>query len=187
MWSESVDPGSTGISKAQQLGNLVKGLAGRIVHRGAYIPVTFLLHQVQVGMTAGNHKRQRPDPRIEGFSLGQQHSVNVTLQVVDRDERFIHRKSQRFGVSHTHQQSSGKSRPLGHRDSIQIGEGQARFSHGPTGHRHNIAQMFPRGELGNDSPIRQVNGVLRSHDARSYVVPALHHGGRGLVAGTFDA
>ena len=52
--------------------------------------------------------------------MGQQNGVNVTLQVVDGNQRLAQREGQRLGVGHSNQQSAGQAGTLGDRDRVEF-------------------------------------------------------------------
>ena len=125
-------------------------------------------------------------PHVEHLALRQQNRVNVTFEMVDGDERLAQGEGQRFGVGNPHQQCARQAWALGHGDGIQIGEADAGFVQRRANHRNDVAQMFARGEFRNHAAIGRMDGDLRGHNAREDAPPALHHRGRGLVAGAFD-
>ena len=52
------------------------------------------------------------------LALFEQHGVNVAFEMVDRDQRFIERESQSFGVTDAHEKRPGKTRPLRDGDGV---------------------------------------------------------------------
>src|ERR1700692_2256112 len=91
---QRIDPRTARVAQAQQLGDFVESLAGRIVEGGANVLVSKALAlvpgEIEVGVTAGNDQGQRSAiAQVERFAVRQQNGVNVTLQVVDGDERLF--------------------------------------------------------------------------------------------------
>jgi hypothetical protein len=103
MRGERIDPRPARVAQSQQLSDLVKGLAGGIVERRAHVAVSKALSlvpgEIEMGVAAGNHEGQGSRiVIIEHFLLRQQNGVNVTLEMVDRDERLAQGEGQRLGV-----------------------------------------------------------------------------------------
>jgi hypothetical protein len=70
---KGIDPGAARVAQSQQLGDLVEGLAGRIVERGANIAIgeALALSEVEMGVTTGHDQGQRPGIRqMECFTVG---------------------------------------------------------------------------------------------------------------------
>ena len=98
---EGIDPGTTRVAQPKQLSDLVEGFPGCIVERGPNVAVAPLLDEIEMGMAAGNDQSQRASlPRL---TVRHQDGVNVPLQVVDGEERFVQGKGQRLGVSNSNQ------------------------------------------------------------------------------------
>ena len=57
---EGIDPGATRVSQSEELGHLVEGLPGCIVHRVADVAIgpgaSVTMDEVEVGMSAGDDK-----------------------------------------------------------------------------------------------------------------------------------
>jgi putative nucleotidyltransferase with HDIG domain len=186
-----IDPRAARVAQPQQLGDLVKGLTGCIVERGAHVAVrkalSLALGQIKMGVTAGNDQRQRSRIAIlDRLPLCQQNSVNVTLEMVDGNQWLAQRESQRFGVGHAYQECARQAWAFGHRDTVQVREADPGFFQCGADHRNDIAQMFAGGELRNYPTVGRMDGDLRGHNARQYPAPALHHCGRCLITGAFD-
>ena len=62
MGGKRIDPGAARVAQSQQLGDFVKGLAGRIVERGADVAVgkalSLMPGEIEMGVAAGNHQGQ---------------------------------------------------------------------------------------------------------------------------------
>jgi len=141
-----------------------------------------------MGVAAGNDERQQGETQfvISLATLFQQDSMNVAFEVVDRDERLVESKRERLGIADADEERAGKPGPL--RDGYRIdglkglpGIGQRFADNG-----RERAQMLSRRQLGHDSAVRLVGGELREHNIGNDLLARAHHGGRGLVAGSFD-
>jgi hypothetical protein len=79
-------------------------------------------------MAAGDHQGQGSRiVIIELFPLRQQNGVNVTLEMVNRDERLAQGEGQRLGVGDAHEECARQAWALGHRDSLEVREADAGF------------------------------------------------------------
>jgi hypothetical protein len=144
MRSQRIDPGAARIAQSQQLGDLVEGFAGRIVERGADVPIgkAFALvpNEIKMGVATGNDQGQGSAiPQLEHLGMRQQNGVNMTLKVVYGDERLAQSEGQRLGVGDSHQQCARKPGAFGHGNRIQIGEANAGFVQCRTHHGNDIA------------------------------------------------
>ncbi len=156
--SEGIDPRTTRVAQPKQLSDLVKGFPGCIVERGPNIAVAPLLDEIEMGMAAGNDQGQRAS--LAQLTVRHQDGVNVSLQVVDGQERFVQGKGQRLGVSNSNQQCSGQARSLGDGNGVEIPEVDAGFVQRRPNDWHDIAQMFPRGEFRHHSTIGRMDRDL---------------------------
>jgi hypothetical protein len=127
-----------------------------------------------------SNRRQR-DRRV-----CEQDGVNVSFDVMDGNERDLAGEAEGFSVCDTDKQRSNKSRAGRDRDGGEIAERNARLLESLADHRHNGAQVFTRGELGNDPAIFCVNVELRGDDARANLAALLDNGGGGFIARTLD-
>jgi hypothetical protein len=112
--------------------------------------------------------------------------MDVTLQVVDRDERLAERIGQGLGVADADQQGSREARALGYGDGIEVCHGHAGLTYGRLNHRHNGAEVLAGGELRDDAAVGRVDRDLGGHYVGESAGAAGHHGGGGLVAGALD-
>jgi len=123
---------------------------------------------------------------VQRFALCQQNRVNMTLQVVDGNQRLAQRKGQRLGIGDAYQQRARQAGALGYGNCVEIRQADAGFVERGTDYRNNVAQVFPRGQFRNHPTIRRMDRDLRGHNARKYATPALHDRGGGLIAGALD-
>jgi hypothetical protein len=147
-----------------------------------------LLGQKQMGVPPADHQREhRKLQRSGSFLALQQHSMNVTLDVVDRNQRLFQSPRQRLGKAHPGQQRARQPGAVGHGNGVHVGIAQPRLGQRGTGHRNQIAQMLPAGQLRHHAAIGRVGGNLRSHHARHQFFPAAHQGRSRFVAGALNA
>ena len=119
-----------------------------------------------MGVAAGNDQGQRSAiPQLEHLAVRQQNGVDVTLKVVDGDERLAQGKGERLGIGDSNQQCARQAGAFCDRDCVQVGEADAGFVQCRTDHGNDIAQVFAGGEFRNHPPIRRMNRDLRGHDA----------------------
>ena len=147
MRGERIDPWTARVPKSQQLGDLVKGLSGCIVERGAHVAVgkalSLMPGQIKMGVASGNHQGEGSRTAIgQQFLLCHQNGVNVTLKMIDGDERLVQGKGQRLGVRDAHQERTRQTWALGHRDSLQVCKADAGFVQRGANHGNDVAQMF---------------------------------------------
>jgi hypothetical protein len=98
---QGIDPGTTRVAETKQLRNLVEGFPGCIVECRPNVAVAPLLDEIEMGMAAGNDQGQRAS--LAQLTVRHEDGVNVPLQVVDREERFVEGKGQGLGVSNSNQ------------------------------------------------------------------------------------
>ncbi len=98
---EAVDPGAAGIAEAEQLGDLVVGLAGGVIDGAADVAVAPGAcfrepGKVEVSMAAGDDQGEQgvvARGRVRGLH---EDGVDVALEVVDRDERLAEPEGERL-------------------------------------------------------------------------------------------
>lgn len=192
---ESVDPGATGIAETEQLGDLVVGLAGGVVHGAAYVAVVpgvvggAAAREIEMGMTTGDDQRQQRewDGSVPAMLCLHEDGVNVALKMVDGDEGLAGSEGQRLGIKDADQERSGETGALRDGDGVKVFEADAGLGHGGADDRDDVAQMLAAGELGDDAAIVGVQGDLAGDDVGQGLRTGANDGGGGLVAGGFDA
>ena len=114
-------------------------------------------------------------------------SVEVSLEVVHPDERYIQRISQGLGRVQPGYQRPGQPRTIGHRhgiDRLQVRTSSLeRLFQG----RHHVPDVLPGSHLRHDSPVAGMKLHLGSDDVGTQDPAVLHHSDRGLVTGCFNA
>ena len=94
-------------------GNLVIRLADRVVLRCAEnLKRPLVFHPNQLGMTAGHHQRNHREPQFVDKAVG----VNMSDDVMQRDQRFIVIPGQGFRGLHADMQRADKAGALRYRD-----------------------------------------------------------------------
>src|SRR5215469_10500025 len=111
--SQAVDDGPTGISKAEQLSDFVEGFAGGVVARVADVlvgpGVLVLRGQVKMRVASGDYQCQHGEAKfaIAFLALFEQDGMDVSFEMIDRDQRLLEREGQSFGVTDTDEKRSG--------------------------------------------------------------------------------
>jgi poly(A) polymerase len=119
--------------------------------------------------------------------------VDVAFEVVDGDQRLVEAEGEGFSVGDADQQCTGQARAFGDGDCVEIGEGdwmsgrRAGAGHRFANDRNDVAQVFARGELGDDTAVVRMQRHLRGDDVRERSGAGADDSGCGLVAGAFDA
>ena len=116
----------------------------------------------------------------------QKRAVNVCEKVVRPDQRKAVRHRQSFGKTQADQQRGNQSRPLRHRDRIQIAECHARFAERRLRHRIERNKMFPRSQVRDHAAVDGVFRNLGGNATRNDLVTVANHRNGGLVAARFD-
>ena len=117
----------------------------------------------------------------------EQDGMDVSFEVIDGDQRFIERESQRLGVSDSDQQGAGQPRPLGHGQGVNGLISLSGVSQCFANHRHNRLQMLARSQLRHHAAIGLVGGDLRKHHVRDDFFSRIHDRCSRLIAGAFNA
>ncbi len=83
------------------------------------MPIGLPLGKEKMGMAAAHYQRQHGKLQLAIAILPffQQHSVNVSLQMVHANKRLVESVRQRLGVAEAHQQCAGKTRAFGYRQA----------------------------------------------------------------------
>ena len=186
-----VDGRAAGVAEAEVAGDLVEGLAGRVVDRGAEHAVPpVALHQHEQRVPAGHE--QDHEGQLE-VGLLQQRGVEVGLEVVDGDERHVPRQGQRLGRRHADQERPDQPGTVGGGHGVDLAPrrrpgtvGQPRLDEGLGHHRHDEVDVGPAGDLGHDAAVAGVEVDLAADHRRQHGRAPLDDRGGGLVAGGLD-
>ena len=117
----------------------------------------------------------------------EQHGMNVSFEMIDRDQGLVESEGQSLSVSDSDQQRARQPRPLGHRQRVDGLVSLPGIGQSLADHRHNGFQMLPRSQLGDHAAVRLVGRDLREDDIRDDSLSRIHDGRSSLVAGAFDA
>src|SRR6266853_4089715 len=139
-------------------------------------------------MTPGNNQRKHREIQIATSTLPllQQHSVDVPLQMIHRDQWLLQSKCERLRKTNADQQSAGKSRTLRDRDSINRFITLLRFNQCLAHYRNDSAQMLAGSQFRDHSSIGLMSGDLRGHYVRQNLLPRTHHRRARFITGGFD-
>jgi hypothetical protein len=121
---------------------------------------------------------------VAGF---QYDGMDVAFEVVDRDERFVEREGEGFGVEDADEQRAGQAGAFGDGDGVEVGEADVGFGDGLADDRDEVAQVLARGEFGNDPAVVGVECDLRGDHVRQDDRPMAQDGCGGFVATAFDS
>ncbi len=132
---EGVDPGAAGVGEAEELGDLVEGLAGGVVEGLAYVAVVPRLFgrlggEVEVGVAAADDEGEEWGGVGEGRGCVHENGVDVAFEVVDGDEREVGAEGQGLGEADADEQGSGEAWAFGDGDGGEIGVGDVGTLHG---------------------------------------------------------
>src|SRR5664279_5806696 len=95
------------------------------------------------------------------LTLFQQDGVDVSLEMIDSDERFLDGVSERLGVTQTNQQRSGETGTLCDRDGIDRLVRPACVIERLAHDGNDGPQMLARRQFGYHAAVRLVSGELR--------------------------
>ncbi len=189
MGCKAIDPGPAGVGQTEQLCHFVEGLACGIVHGAADVPVvphTFrLAGQVKMRMAAADDERKHGVSGALHPCL-QQHSMDVPLQMVDRDQRLAEAECQSLCKGDPDEESARQAGAGGDGDCIQIGISHGRTSHCLADHWDYAAKVFARGKLRHHATIQGVHVHLRRDHIAEHLAAIAKHRRRGLIAGALN-
>ena len=117
---------------------------------------------------------------------------DVTLKVVDGEERFVEGEGEGFGVGNADEQGAGEAGAGGDGDGVEVLEGEAGLLEGGAGDGladdgDDVAEVLAAGKLGDDAAVEGVEVDLAGDNGREGVGAMANDGGGGLVAGGFNA
>jgi putative nucleotidyltransferase with HDIG domain len=195
--SQRINPWSSRVAEPKQLGNLIEGLTGGVIHCAAHIAVgpalAVVMSQIQMRVSPGNHQRECRQGQCVSLRLGgklrllKQHSVDMPFKVIDGDQRLAERKRQCLCIADAYQQCTRKTGSFGDCNGVEVAESDSSLAQGRAHHRDNVAKVFARCQLRHNTAIGRVRGDLRSNHVRQSLRATPHHCGRGFVAGAFYA
>src|SRR5438094_7164479 len=116
-----------------------------------------------MGVSSRNHQGQNRKLKLEVpfLPLFQQHCMDVSLEMIHRDQWLSQAKTESFRIADAHEQSPSQTRALRHSDGINRLIGLPCLIESMTYHRYDSPQMFPGGQLRNHTSKGLVSGDLR--------------------------
>ncbi|MCY1443021.1 hypothetical protein D9M71_594160 [compost metagenome] len=109
---------ASGVTEADQLGGLVEGFAGGIVHRFAKQRVAAdAIHPYQLGMAAGNQQGDEGELRRLLFQHGRQ---QMTFHMMHAERRHPPGEGQGLGTGGAHQQRAHQAGAGGIGDAVDV-------------------------------------------------------------------
>src|ERR1051325_9215091 len=108
-----------------------------------------------MSVSSGNDKRQgrKPDLVVSLLAFFEKHCVNVTFEVIHRNQRLIESERQTFRVADAYQQSSCETGTMRDRNSVDRVIAALSIVQSLPDHRHNSAQMLARGQFGHNASV----------------------------------
>jgi hypothetical protein len=186
---KAIDDGTAGVPEADELGDLVEGLARGVVAGGAELAKSGgAVGAVEGRVAAAREQRDEGErgARTDGLRAVEEGREEVPGEVVHADEGDRPGEAHGLGGLHAHEQRADEARARGHGDGVD-GAPSARGLDGLTNHRVHRAEVRAAGDLGDHAAIRRVLGDLRRDDIAQDLARAVgaqaHHRGGGLVAG----
>jgi hypothetical protein len=83
--------------------------------------------------------------------------------MIDRDQWLAERKRERLGIGDADEQRPSQPRPFSHGNRVKFSPREPGLGQRRAHHRHNIAQVFSRGELRHHAAVGRVRRNLRGH------------------------
>jgi len=117
---EGIDPGTAGVSEAEELGDFVVGFTGGIVHgptdEGVVPGAVGRAGEIEMGVSTGDDEGEggfviefRAVGLAGGVALVEEDGVDVALKMVDGDERDVLRIGESLCVGDANEEGSGKA------------------------------------------------------------------------------
>ena len=202
---ERIDPRAAGIAEAEQLRDLVEGLARGIVHGAAHQRVAprgvHRADEIEMRVSAGDDEgkgwvaarvgaapvRRAILGRAFGLALVQEHGVNVAFEMVHGNQRKTIGEGEGLGVGNANKKRSGQAWAGGDSDGVEIGKRDVRLGKRGANHGNNGAEMFAAGQLRHHAAIARMRRDLRGDDRGNGARAPLHDRRGGFVAGAFNA
>ncbi len=178
----ALDRGATRIGQSEHLGDLVEGLADRVVDGAA---------ELEVVADAAHGEQLRMPPRDEqqqigkGEIVGQPRRQRMGFQMVDGDEGLARDERNRLGGGQANHDATDEAGTGGRRHRVDLARRQPRALIGAGDDTVDRIDMGARRDLGNDPAIGGMGCDLAQHlvGENLDLARALHRhdGGRGLV------
>ena len=183
LFGELLYLGSARIFQPEHARDLVERLTrGVVLRRPQQLDLVKSRHLCDRGMTAA-----RDQANVRRFEVGKREVVggDVSLDVIDRNQRLVQRVRERLCERHSYEQRPQKSRTVRHRHAVEFVRPHARigerFGHDAR-YRHDV---IARRDLGDDAAVAFVDVDLR-RDHVGEDLSAARDRARGLVARRLD-
>ncbi len=140
-------------------------------------------HQDQLGVAAAHHQAEIREP--EGI-LFRQASVQMSRQMVHRDQRLVLGQRQRLGGLDPDDQRTDQAGTGRDGDRVDSAPVRTGFSERLLDDRNHRLELQPGGDLRHHAARGAVHVDLGADDVRLHASPVRDHGGRGFVARGLD-
>ena len=149
---------SARISESDRAGNLIESLSGRVIHRASDdLKLAVILYDHKVGMSAGH---DLADKRRLQIRMLDKVRGNMSLDVMDRDQRFLCRIGDRLRSRNSDKKSTHKTRTVSHRDRRDLAQSHMRLIKGSLNHLVYLLNMLSRCDLRHYAAIERVERDL---------------------------
>jgi hypothetical protein len=185
---ELIDDRTARITETQEFGDLVEGFAGSVIASAA---------QEAVAMVGGGFKKVSVATRSDQSDGGEfnwcaslpafeKNGVDVSLDVVYRDERDAGGEGDRLCISEPDEQRTGKAGAGSRGHGLKIVESNASLAQSFADYRNDSAQVFAGSKFGNDAAIFAVDLELAGDNGGQNFGFTRENSGCGFIAGRFD-
>ena len=127
---------------------------------------------------------QAEERRLDRIGL-EEVGRDVTVEVIDPDQRQPVRGGQRLCRAHADQQRPDQPGGRRDRDGVKIGKLSPGVREGPVDHGVDELEVVARGDLGDDASVALVEGGLRGNEVGENP-GAVEDRGAGVVAGGLE-
>ena len=141
-----------------------------------------MIHADDMAVTAG---RDQTDKRRFQLRVGDKVRAHVPLDMIDRNQRLIHRVSQRLCPAHAGQKRAHETRPEGHAHRVNIRKRKSRLLQRAIQKRVERLHVHSGSDLGHHAAVQRVGVHLRRDFSRQHAAAVLHNRNRGFVARRF--
>ncbi len=183
----ALDHRPTGVAEAEQLGDLVKSLACRVIDGGTQPQVIAnATYAKELAVAARHQQRQIGEFQRVREAGGQR----VRFQMIDGAEGLARRQAQNLAGGKANQHTADQAGAGRRRNAIKITEPDIRALERPPDEMIEIFNMGTRRDFRHDAAIRSVQRNLAHHfigeNLTAAARSAAHDGGCRLVAGCLN-
>src|SRR5580698_1870931 len=183
---KAVELRATGIRQAEESRRFVVRFAcGIVVRPSENLQIGCRVHRDELRVTAGNEQCEKR-VRRKLFAI-EKRCEDVSVQVVDGVDRFVQCEGECFCRGNADYEAADQSRSGGYCDAVDLFEvcaGAVDRIFDGSGKQRDVT---PSSDFRYDAAVFGVEGVLIGRDAGEHVPAVADEGGRGVVAGGFDA